>query len=553
MLSHLSIHNFAIVEHLDLEFGPGMTTITGETGAGKSIVLDALGLALGDRADSQSIMHGERQADISASFDLSRSRKAIGWLKEHELNTANEVILRRTITHEGRSRGFINGQPVPLQQLKTLGEMLIDIHNQHEHQSLLHKETHKRLVDDYGNLEDIADQTAAQYELWQQLEKRLNKLHSNSDEVNAKFQLLSYQVQELQALALTPGEITELEAEQKRLSQADSIVTNSQQILTICRDSDGTSLLNGLQSALYLLKQIPHQDKPLEDTCQLLTIAKIHIEEAEDELTRYINDFDINPIRLVEVENRLSQIYSIARKHKISADQLPLFQSELENELHQLNGSDANIECLEQETTASKKAYFDLAEELAEKRKIHAAKLSKNIVKQLKLLGMANTIFEISCTECQPSANGIEAIEFLISTNPGHTPRALNKIASGGELSRISLAIQVAAAKTSKIPALVFDEIDVGIGGATAEVVGNLLRQLGEQGQVICITHQAQVASKAHSHLFVNKKIDKKRVHTTLTHLDDKSKVKEIARMLGGIAITEQTIAHAEQMLSPCH
>lgn len=552
MLVHLSVNNFTIASNLDMEFDPGMTVITGETGAGKSIMLDALGLALGDRADSSIVRGGEERADIHANFDISQIEEAKRWLGDQDLLDNNDCLLRRVITREGRSRGFINGRPATLQQLKTLGEMLIDIHSQHAHQSLLKRDQQRRLLDEFAGLGRECAQLKLSAQQHHKIQQQLTALSANRGEQNAQAQLLGYQVEELDNLALQVGEVPALEQEQKMLANGEATLHATQHTIGLCKEGE-LNVSSILHQAIRSLADIPGKNRPLEEAEQLLSSALIQVEEASSELEQHLDNFELNPERLQWVEMRLSTVYETARKHRINPDQLPDLQQQLQAQLESLAGNDEQIEHLQAQLLDCHKHYQQLALKLSKKRKTAAAKLQKLVGKQLQQLAMANCQLTIELTPReseQPHPSGGEEINFLVSTNPGQPPQALSKIASGGELSRISLAIQVITAKTSAIPTLVFDEVDVGIGGAVAEVVGNLLQELGGRGQVLCVTHQAQVASKGHQHILVSKIAAKNSVSTHLERLDDALKIEEIARMLGGISVTDQSLAHAKEMLS---
>jgi DNA repair protein RecN (Recombination protein N) len=554
MLTHLNIQNFTLVDQLDLDIKPGMTVITGETGAGKSIMLDALGQALGDKADAGRVRTGASRADICASFDTSTIPAAQEWLQRHDLQQSDnpqECLLRRVINADGKSKAYINGQPATLQQLRALGELLIDIHSQHEHQSLLVKDTHRRLVDEFAGQTELAKQVRLAYREWQSRLEHFIHLRDNAADVSARFQLLSYQFNELEQLGLQPGELAKLEAEQRSLSNAEEILRGSQQLAAFCGD-DEQGLSVNLHRALHILRNLPEKSAALLAAEELLTGAQIQVEEAQHEIDRHLDSFNLDPARLQVVEERLSAIYDLARKHRIQPEELPAFIEKLSEELEQLQGGNAKLDQLAQQVEQAEKAYRQLAEQLSAKRTKAGATLAKQVNEQLKLLAMENAKLTISLLPLsdKPGPNGLEEVEFLISTNPGQAPRPLAKIASGGELSRISLAIQVITAKTSATPTLVFDEVDVGIGGATGDVVGQLLRQLGERGQVICVTHLAQVASKGHQHLQVVKTASKKSAESTLIELSGDAKVEEIARMLGGLKITDQSLAHAREMLT---
>jgi DNA repair protein RecN (Recombination protein N) len=554
MLTHLNIQNFTLVERLDLDIKPGMTVITGETGAGKSIVLDALALTLGDRAEADRVRTGASRADITATFDTSAIPSAQEWLLNMDLQQPDnppECLLRRVVNNEGKSKSYINGQPVTLQQLRILGEMLLDIHSQHEHQSLLVKDTHRRLVDEFAGQTELAKQVRLAFREWQSRLEHFIHLRDNAADVSARYQLLSYQFNELEQLALHPGELAKLEAEQRSLANADDIVRGSQQLAAFCSD-DEQGLSVTLHRALHILRNLPEKSPALQAAEELLTSAQIQVEEAQHEIDRHLDSFNLDPARLAVVEERLSAIYDLARKHRIQAEALPGFMDQLSAELEQLQGGDAKLDQLAQQVEQAEKAYRQLAEQLSAKRNKAGANLAKQVNEQLKSLAMENAKLSVSLIPHtdKPTANGLEEVEFLISTNPGQAPRPLGKVASGGELSRISLAIQVITAQTSTTPTLVFDEVDVGIGGATGDVVGQLLRQLGERGQVIVVTHLAQVASKGHHHLQVVKTAGKKSAESTLVELADDNKVEEIARMLGGLKITDQSLAHAREMLT---
>ncbi len=555
MLSHLTIDNFAIADHLEVEYQAGMTAITGETGAGKSITLDAMGLALGDRADASVVRHGAERADINLTFDISQITMAQQWLQQRDLSHGDECVLRRVITREGRSRGFINGRPATLQDLKSLGGLLIDIHNQHAHQSLLNKEQQSRLLDEYAGLQQPVSKIRQLHQQYNQLNQQLQQMQSQQNEGHARLQLLTYQVEELDQLALAEGEVEQLEREQKLLANGEQILGSCQHSLALCREGE-LNVISILNQAIHSLGEIDSDEKPLTESGELLGSALIQIEEASHNLQHYIDGYELDPERLHFVEQRLSRTYDIARKHHCQAGELVALHQQLQQELEGLSHSDEAIDALRTERAALEADYQALAAKISRKRQTAAKKLQKAVNQLLASLAMAHCQFQLQLntdTDKGMRAQGNEDIAFLISTSPDQAPQMLSKIASGGELSRISLAIQVATAETSATPTVVFDEVDVGIGGATAEVVGQLLRTLGERGQVLCVTHQPQVASKAHHHLLVNKQVSKKTVKTELQALCDNGKIEEIARMLGGIAITDNSRANAREMLEISH
>ncbi|WP_321366162.1 DNA repair protein RecN [Pseudomonas extremaustralis] len=552
MLVHLSVHNYAIVEHLDLELDHGMSVITGETGAGKSIMLDALGLTLGDRADSGVVRPGADKADILATFDLADIPEAEAWLAERDLNNDGPCILRRVITAEGRSRGYINGTPCPLGDLKALGELLIDIHSQHEHQSLLKTDTHRRLLDEYASATDLARQVQLAAQRWRQTRQELERLSNSGDEQRARHQLLSYQLEELESLALGETELEQLEQEHKNLTNAETLLSICRQVVEQCSESDSGNVLNALTASLNRLSSVNNASGSLSEATTLLTSAQIQVEEAVGELNRFLDHFDADPSRLQEIEERLDTIYTLARKHRIQPTEVTTMQQKLLDEIETLNANDESIERLGDELASFARHYQEKARELSDLRQQAAVSLASAVELEIQRLGMPGGRFTIelhanTSNELQP--HGLEHVELLVSANPGQPLKALAKVASGGELSRISLAIQVITAQTSRIPTLVFDEVDVGIGGPTAEIVGQLLRRLGERGQVLTVTHLPQVAAQGHQHLFVHKVRGSDATHTAVSKLNKSERVEEVARMLGGIDLTKESLAHAKKMV----
>lgn len=548
MLIHLSIHQFALVEHLDLELKQGMSVITGETGAGKSILLDALGLALGNRADSGFIRNGAEQAEISATFSLNQ--QASLWLEHNDIPVEDSIILRRVITAEGRSRGYINGRMVPSSDLRTLGQLLIEIHSQHAHQKLLQKDSAREIVDAYAGLQLQANEVSLLHSEWQQLHKQINKLREDSRETQAQRQLLSYQVQELQELAPNSVELAELEEEQKRLANAESTLLNSQTALAACNGEEETNAIQLAQLALNRLSDIDDQHPLINETRDLLQQACIQLEEAGSSLQRYLDQVDINPHRLQQIEQRLGELYSMARKHHIQPENLYDYWQELEQQLSQLSLSDEDLDALAQQLHHKEQEYQKSALQLSQARQQAAKKMDKAIESHFDALALGKAKFTTAFETSEPSRHGLDNISFLVQTNPGTPQGLLSKVASGGELARISLAIQVVTAASSSIPSLIFDEVDVGIGGGTAERVGRLLRQLGENSQVLCVTHQPQVASLAHQHYQISKISGASTTKTQLRLLNKGQRAEEIARMLGGVEITAQTLAHAQEMLA---
>ncbi|CAA0103005.1 DNA repair protein RecN [BD1-7 clade bacterium] len=551
MLVSLSVSHFTIADQLNIDFRSGMTAITGETGAGKSIALDALGLALGARSDSNVVRHGSDKADIRAVFDLSKLPAVRQWLATQDLDCDDECITRRVITKEGRSRAYINGQPVNLQSLKALGAQLVDIHSQHAHHQLLDREYHQHLLDAFANNGSKVDAVNKHYKAWRQTQSRIEQIHSQNHENDTRREYLQFQLQEFKELALQDGEYQQLESRHQLIANAEKLQQTCQQSLMVCRDADDSAVIDQLQRSLHDLEPLADQSPTIKEAHQLISSAMIQVEEACYSLRDQLDNINSDQSELAQLESRLSAIHDLARKHRCEPETLLDTQTRLTNELDQLVNADAHLEQLASEAQTHLTSYHLAAAKLADQRSKSAKKLGKQIKAQLTLLGMGNCVFEValnSNTE-HVSLNGYEQVEFKVATNPGQPAQGLHKIASGGELSRISLAIQVITAQTSTIPTLVFDEVDVGIGGATAEVVGRLLRQLAGDAQIVCVTHQPQVASQAHQHYYVAKQQTAANTTTQMISLDKDDKVKEIARMLGGIEITQRTLEHAEEML----
>lgn len=552
MLTQLSVKNFAIAESVNLELDKGMTVLTGETGAGKSIILDALGLTLGDRADTSMVRHGEDKAEISAVFDLARLPEAESWLEERDLNQDQQCILRRVITAEGRSRAYINGQPCPLQNLKDVGEQLIDIHSQHEHQSLLKKDNHRAILDSYAQCDALGKEVSTAFRRWSSLQQKIEQLSSNQDELNARLQLLSFQIEELSALGLEEGEVESLEQEQSKLANAEQLLSQAHLAHQICAgdDNNAEQLVN---QAVQALQNLPSPSPELEDALTILSETQIQISEAASSVRHFIDSFELDPERLGYVEERLSTCYQLARKHRCNPEELPQLLEKLSAEHESYASGDQNLEALEAEAEQLRASYEKAADNQRDIRTDAAKRLEQKISEQLSLMDMQSVklFVQISPLDSQNwTAHGMDAIEFLISTNSGQPPKPLHKVASGGELSRVSLAIQVAIAQNSQIATLVFDEVDVGIGGATAEIVGKLLRELGGKGQVISVTHLPQVAAQGHQHFFISKREEDGAVKSSIERLSDTQRTQEIARMLGGVNITDSTLAHAQEMLA---
>ncbi len=551
MLVHLQIRNLAIVEYLELDLSSGMSAITGETGAGKSIMIDAIGLLLGDRADTTAVRHGAQRAEISAVFQLEPLSTVREWLVQRDLNLEEDCHLRRMIGPSGRSRAYINGTPQPLQALRELGELLVDIHGQHEHQSLLKRELQRQLLDDYADNSPLLKKTAEHFRTCEELRRHLETLDQADAERDARVDLLRYQIQELQALGLQADELPTLEEEHVRLAHAGRLLETGQQALARLYEDESLSVHGLLSRTQQDLESLCTLDSRLGPSNELLYGALIQVREASDELRHYLQGVELDPQRLEWVEQRLADSQRLARKHRLTVEQLPALLPRLQAELETLDQGEQQREELAQELEQHWQDYQQQAKILSDQRATAARELSKRISEAMQGLGMTGGRFAITLqSRDKPSAHGLESIEFMVSANPGQPLRPLSKVASGGELSRISLAIQVIAARSTHIPTLIFDEVDSGIGGGVAQVVGQQLRTLGQTRQVLCVTHLPQVAAQAHAHLKVHKQTDGQTTQTLIQILKEKQRIKEIARMLGGLELTDHTLAHAQEMLT---
>ncbi len=552
MLSRLLIRNLAIVTRLEVDFAPGMTCLTGETGAGKSILIDALGLALGTRADGDAIRDGEERAEIAAVFQLDDAPQAGQWLREQALDDGDECILRRVLVRGGASRAYINGSPVPARSLQALGERLLDIHGQHAHQSLLQRDEQRRLLDDFAGLGEQVAAIGDLYQRWQTAEQALAEQQEQVRRQQERLELLQYQVEELRRLDVTGDELESLDRDQRRLSGAGELARQCQGLLDLL-EADETSVRTLLNGANRLLDRMLALDPELAETRELLESAAIQIDEAVAGLRDYGDTIEIDPARLEQVERRLGEILDQARKHHCRPEELPERLAALERELAGITESGETLERLEQEVATLGRDYDRAATALTRARKKSAERLAREAEAGIRSLGMPDGRLQVEVSERpdgRPGPTGMDQVTFLVSANPGQAPRPLAKVASGGELSRISLAIQVATIGCGQVPTLIFDEVDVGIGGAVAEIVGRLLRRLAQQRQVLCVTHLPQVAAQAQQQLSVTKCKDEAGVATRVEALDPERRVEEIARMLGGVEITEQTRAHAREMVA---
>jgi DNA repair protein RecN (Recombination protein N) len=549
MLISLHIENFTIINECSLELENGMTVLTGETGAGKSILVDALGFVLGGRADSKMLRHGSEQADISANFWIAADCEAAKWLQAEGYDS-EECLLRRVLTKEGRSKAYINGKPATIQQLKALGSLLVNIHGQHEHYALLKRENQLTRLDYYLGQPSLLAQVTKAFNAWQNTQEKLIASKTAQSQSHARLELLRYQTEELEQLALAETELDNLHQEQQKLAHAQELMQLCANALSILYDNEQDTIHSQLNSLHKQFADATKTHHGLSSIATMLHDAMINIKECSHELQDYHEGLGLDPERLQTVELRLDTIYKVARKHKITPENLYHHLQSLQAELASIGKQDSNIEHLQQQLQQQAKEYEQLAAKLTAARQKAAKTLSKEVSKSLQELGMSGGIFNIEFESLTDySAHGLERIAFMVSTNPGQPLAPMSDVVSGGELSRIGLAIQVLTAERSTTPTLIFDEVDVGIGGGTAEIVGKLLRKLSEHCQVLCVTHLPQVAAQALHHIYVEKHKAKDSTASEIHLLNQDGRVKELARMLGGVQITEQTLKHAKEML----
>jgi DNA repair protein RecN (Recombination protein N) len=547
MLQALSIRNFVIVEQLDLEFSPGYTTLTGETGAGKSILIDALSLALGARNDGEVVRSGCDKADISVTVDIHQNKEAQAWLVENEIDAANDLILRRVIYSDGRSRGFINGAAATVGQLKELGEFLVDIYSQNAHHSLLNTNTQRQILDAFSGSTALVKQVAEQYKVWHKLHLQQIEIEKNAEAYADELAELRDKVRELTQLNFVTEEWQELQQEHSRLSNRAELIAGVEACLHLVSEGepDALSMLSHAQQKLVGLVAL---DDELKEAAETIDIAIIQLQEATRSLNRYLQRDDIEPERLAEVENRIQAIHGISRKYRTRPEALPEVLAAWQVRMTELE-SFANDGELTKQVALAHETYSQSAKKLSEARQLAVQALSTKISAEMQRLSLSGGQFKVGLEACDQSAQGLEQVAFLVAGHAGVEPRPLNKVASGGELSRISLALHVTTAAQGSVPCMIFDEVDVGIGGGVAEVVGKLLKQLGQNRQVLVITHLAQVAAQASQHLQVSKTQND---GTTLSHiqrLSDSERIEEIARMSGGLVVTDATRKHAKEML----
>jgi len=553
VLMNLQVRDFAIVDRIDIELEPGMTVLTGETGAGKSILVDALGLVLGERGSAQLVRDGAKRAEFAAEFDVSALPMVTSWLEEQALDLDDDCLLRRVINADGRSRAFINGNSVPLSQLKALGELLLDIHGQHFHQSLGRRNIQRDLLDHFGGLLDDRAIVATHYIEWKALSDRVEELTGAEADRAARLDLLTFQLQELDSLALEDGEIDALGSERQKLQNSGKLAEGIGCALEGLFDNDAGNANSLIAEALRSVEQLVVFDQNLEPVLEMLNSASIQVAEAADTLRRYTETIDMDPARRDWVEERLDAIQTISRKHRVTADALMELADRMRAEHDDLSHAEERGRELEEQATAARAEYLKQANALSRARFKAADRFAAAVTDAMHSLGMPGGVFQVQLTPLDDSAAkswGLDRIDFLISANPGQAPQPLAKIASGGELSRMSLAIQVIASDGSAIPTMVFDEVDSGVGGGVAEMVGRRLQELGANRQVLCVTHLPQVASLADQHFRISKVTDGKSTRTRVSPLAQDERTEELARMLGGVEITRKTLEHAAEMLA---
>lgn len=554
MLTQLTINNFAIVRQLEIELAKGMSVITGETGAGKSIAIDALGLCLGQRIETSMVREGQERAEICATFFIEPTNPAYQWLQEQELqdpDNPSDCILRRVINADGRSKAFINSTPVSASQLKEIGQYLIHINGQHASQLLLKNDYQLQLVDTFAHHNDLLAQMREDYRAWKNLQTQVKNFQQKVAENEAKKQLLQYQVEELDEFALRPNEYLELEEDQRRLSNSEQLTQLSQSALQLLSENETVSIDSMLYRATQYIDELSELDPRYASVQTMLNDALIQVQEATSEVQHLASHIEQDPMLLQEIEQRLGQALQLARKHNVKPEELVDWHQKLKAELTALLDFSESEERLILEEKAAFEKMQRTAKQLHESRCQAAEKLAQQVTHSIKGLAMENAEFfiEVNSDLTKVAANGADNIVFALRSNLGQQAQPLAKVASGGELSRISLAIQVLTSDQSAIPTLIFDEVDVGISGKTASVVGKLLRQLGDKCQVLCVTHLPQVACHGHHQFNVEKFTVDDKTETKMTALSQEERVPALARLLGGSEITELALANAQEML----
>jgi len=550
MLRHLAIRDFVIVDRLELEFSAGFGTLTGETGAGKSILIDALALALGDRADAGVVRAGCDKAEVAATFEIGGLPQVLSWLAAHDLDADEELLLRRVLDSGGRSRGYINGSPATAQQMREVGEFLVDIHGQHAHQSLLRADAQRALLDTHAGLGDLVRKVASAYRAWREAVQMQQSAATGAEALAREREQLEWQVRELETLAFVDDEWSALELEHKRLGHSASLIDGARFALDAL--SDGEAACSGnLDRVATRLGDLADYDPALQEVFALLQSAQAELGEAISTLRRYADRVDLDPARLTEVERRMEAVLACARKYRVQAAELPGLLVGWQERLATLNAA-ADLDALAARVVTAHAEYQEVAGELSSGRRRVAGEMGAAVSALMQQLALASGRFEVALLPLtEGAAYGLEQVEFRVGGLAGQEAKPLAKVASGGELSRISLAIQVLTSRSASVPTLIFDEVDVGIGGGVAEIVGRLLRELGNERQVMCVTHLPQVAARAEWQWQVSKKTRDGVTLSAIEALDNEQRVREIARMLGGVKVTDITLAHASELLYP--
>ncbi|WGE68714.1 DNA repair protein RecN [Actinobacillus equuli subsp. haemolyticus] len=553
MLTQLTVNNFAIVRHLTLELNEGMSVITGETGAGKSIAIDALSLCLGYRSESSMIRNGADKADITATFTMQPTSPAYLWLQQHELldeDNPQECILRRMINQEGRSKAFVNNRPLPISQLRELGQYLIHLNGQHAPQLLLKSEYQLELLDNYAGIHSLLNEMSNQYHRWKKLHQQVKTFRQQCQENEARKQLLQYQVDELDEFAIKQGEFEEMEETHSRLSNSEALTALSQEVTDLLSENE-LNVDSMLYKAIRHLEDLVEVDSRYQSALNMLNESLIQVQEASSEVSDLASKIEQDPDLLNELDTRISKTIQLARKHHVLPENLWQHHSLLQDELQKLVDFAGNEEQLIADEQAAYQQSIQLAEQIYQKRLEAGKKLAEQVTAQIKHLSMENGEFfiDVQHDSKKISSNGADFVEFNLRSNLGQQAQPLAKIASGGELSRISLAVQVLTANKLSTPTIIFDEVDVGISGPTATTVGKLLRQLGKKCQVLCVTHLPQVASYGHQHFNVQKYVENNQTETQMSLLTQAERVQALARLLGGSKITDAVLANAQEML----
>jgi len=545
MLRGLHIRDFVIVTEADISFEAGFTVFSGETGAGKSILIDALALTLGERADSSVLREGASRAEISAVFETPASLTP--WLTEHDLHADHELVLRRVIDNQGRSRAYVNGSVVTIKQLREIGEQLIDIHGQHAHQSLLRADNQRELLDAHGSLQPLRQTTGLAFKAWRGAEKQLALSEQDASTLAQARERLEWQTTELARLSLGPTEWADIASEHTRLANGQALLDGAAQTLASL-DEDDISVQHQLAAAVQRIGQLLRHDANLKTVHDALDSARIAVGEAVSDLNDYVSRAELDPDRLSTLDNRMRAIFELARKFKTEPDSLFSLEQTLKTELNALQSS-SDIQALRAQAVARRSEYETAATALSAARAKAATDLGQHVSQAMQTLAMEGGQFSVAMHACPAASHGQDQVEFLVAGHAGSTPRPLSKVASGGELARISLALSVIASRAARVPTLIFDEVDSGIGGAVAEVVGNLLRELGARHQVLCVTHLPQVAARGQQHFQVSKQSVKGKTQSSIALLQPPERIEEVARMLGGIKITGTTRDHAKELL----